>query len=55
MSMLASGRWAVMSGLEVYRSIIAGIRRDHYDVFNRVAGASKPHKLGLAIKSLWYL
>jgi phytoene synthase len=54
-SMLLSGRWAVMSGLEIYRSIIANIRRNHYDVFSRRAGASKPRKLGLAIKALWYL
>jgi phytoene synthase len=54
-SMLASGRWAVMSGLEVYRAIIAGIRRDHYDVFGRRVSVSKARKLGLAIKSLWYL
>jgi phytoene/squalene synthetase len=53
--MLLSGRWAVMSGLEIYRSIIANIRRNHYDVFSRRAGASKPRKLGLAIKALWYL
>ncbi len=46
--MLASGRWAVMSALEVYRSIMAGIRRNRYDVFNHRAGTSKWQKLGLA-------
>jgi phytoene synthase len=54
-SMLASGRWAVMSGLEVYRSIMANIRRNRYDVFGCRAGSSKARKVGLAIKSLWYL
>jgi 15-cis-phytoene synthase len=54
-SMLASGRWAVMSGLEVYRSIIASIRRNGYDVFSQPAGSSKARKFGLAIKSLWYI
>jgi phytoene synthase len=52
-SMLASGRWAVMSGLEVYRALIAGIRRNRYDVFDRRAGTSKAQKLGLAARSFW--
>jgi phytoene synthase len=52
-SMLASGRWAVMSALEVYRALIVGIRRNRYDVFNRRAGTSNAQKLGLAARSFW--
>jgi phytoene/squalene synthetase len=51
--MLAAGRWAVMSGLEVYRSLLTGIRRNRYDVFNRRASANKAQKLGLATRSFW--
>jgi phytoene synthase len=50
--LLDSGRWAVLSGLEVYRAIIGAIRRNKYDVFNHKAGASKTRKLSLAIKAL---
>jgi phytoene synthase len=52
-TMLASGRWAVMSGLEVYRALIAGIRRNRYDVFTRKAGTSSVQKIGLAARSFW--
>jgi phytoene synthase len=51
--MLASGRWAVMSGLEVYRGLLAGIRRNRYDVFNHRAGTSGVRKIGLAARSFW--
>ncbi len=51
--MLGSGRWAVMTGLEVYRAILGGIRRNHYDVFTRRAGSSIARKIGLAAKSWW--
>ncbi len=51
--MLASGRWAVMSGLEVYRGILDSIRRNHYDVFTRRAGTSAAGKLILALKAFW--
>jgi phytoene synthase len=51
-SMLASGQWAVMSGLEIYRAILGGIRRNHYDVFARRARASTLRKFGLATKAL---
>ncbi len=51
--MLAAGRWGVMSALEIYRAIIAGIRRNQYDVFNHKAGANLPGKLGLLAKSAW--
>lgn len=51
---LASGRWAVMSGLEVYRAILNGIRRNQYDVFTRRANTSRMQKLRLAAVSLWW-
>ncbi len=49
--LLASGQWAVMSGLEVYRAILTGIRRNGYDVFRRRAAASKWGKAGLALRA----
>lgn len=51
--MLASGRWAVMSGLEIYRAIISGIRRNRYDVFTLRARASQLTKMGLVLKARW--
>ncbi len=53
--MLASGNWAVMSALEIYRSILSSIRRNRYDVFSRRAGAGAVRKFGLALKSFWQL
>jgi len=50
--LLATGRWGVMSALEIYRAILANIRRNHYDVFNRRARASTIQKTGLVIKSI---
>lgn len=50
---LATGRVGVMAGLEVYRAILAGIRRNGYDVFTRRAGTTKPQKLGLALAASW--
>jgi len=50
-ALLASGQWAVMSGLEVYRAILAGVRRNRYDVFHRRASTGKAHKLALALKA----
>ncbi|MBZ0099125.1 MAG: squalene/phytoene synthase family protein, partial [Taibaiella sp.] len=52
-AMLESGRWAVMSGLEIYRAILLGIRRNKYDVFTKRAGTSRYRKMGLVIKSWW--
>jgi phytoene synthase len=49
--MLASGQWGVMSGLEIYRAILAGIRRNGYDVFHHRAGANGLRKAGLVVKS----
>lgn len=51
-SLLASGQWAVMSGLEVYRAILDGIRRNRYNVFDRRAGTNKLQKVRLAARSL---
>ena len=42
-----------MAGLEVYRAILSGIRRNGYDVFTRRAGTTKPQKLGLALRTQW--
>jgi len=50
-SLLESGRWAVMSGLEIYRAILSEIRHNHYDVFKKKAGASTGKKFGLALKA----
>lgn len=52
-AMLESGQWAVMSGLEIYRAILFGIRRNQYDVFTQRAGTSRSRKVGLVIKSWW--
>jgi phytoene synthase len=52
-ALLAEGRWAVMSGLEVYRAILFGIRRNRYDVFNTKAGTDKWQKLSLAARA-WF-
>ncbi len=51
--MLATGRWGVMSGLEIYRGMLASVRRNEYDVFRQRAGTSKPRKLGLVAKAWW--
>jgi phytoene synthase len=48
---LASGRWGVMSGLEIYRAILIDIRRNGYNVFTRQSGTTSLQKLGLVLKS----
>lgn len=48
---LASGRWGVMSGLEIYRAILTDIRRNGYQVFTRRAGSSRLQKLRLVLKA----
>ena len=53
--LLASGNWAVMSALDIYRGILTSIRRNHYDVFSRRAGPSYMQKIGLALKSYWFM
>jgi phytoene synthase len=52
-SMLASGRWGVMSGLLIYRAILDDIRRNNYDVFARKADISLRNKILLVGKSFW--
>jgi phytoene synthase len=50
--LLATGRWGVMSALEIYRAILLNIRRNRYDVFSQRARASTFQKTGLVIKSI---
>jgi 15-cis-phytoene synthase len=51
--LLASGRWSVMAGLEIYRGILAAIRRNGYDVFRHRAAPGRWRKAGLALRALW--
>ena len=51
--MLATGRWGVMSALEIYRAILSNIRRNRYDVFSQRARASTLQKAGLVVKSIF--
>ena len=41
----------VMAGLEVFRALLGGVRRNGYDFFTRRAGTTKPQKLGLALRT----
>ena len=50
-TLLKTGRWAVMSALEFYRAILPNIRRNQYDVFTGRAGTSKLRKLGLIARA----
>jgi phytoene synthase len=50
---LAGGRWGVMAGLEIYRGILAAIRRNGFDVFRCRAAPGRWRKAGLALKALW--
>lgn len=50
--MLGAGRWGVMSGLEIYRAILPGIRRNGYDVFSQRARATDLRKAGLVARSV---
>ena len=52
--MLASGRWGVMSGLEIYRGILGSIRRNNYNVFTRRARANGMRKIGLVALAGWW-
>lgn len=54
-SMLAAGRWGIMSGLEIYRAIMPSIRRNGYDVFTRRARTNRLQKLALAGKAGWHV
>jgi phytoene synthase len=51
--LLASGQWGVMSGLEVYRAILASIRRNQYDVFERRARVHRLRMIALAARAAW--
>ncbi len=50
---LASGQWGVMCGLEIYRAILMGIRRNQYDVFTHRAGTTTLQKLSLVARARW--
>jgi phytoene synthase len=52
-ALLASGQWAVMCSLRVYRAILDGIQAQHYDVFGQRARASGPHKLWHLARAWW--
>jgi len=51
--MLATGRWGIMSSLEIYRAILSSIPRNRYDVFTRRARANTLRKLGLVTRAGW--
>lgn len=51
--MLASGRFAVLTALEIYHSIHSSIRSNRYDIFTQRAGPSILQKLGLTLKAWW--
>jgi phytoene synthase len=51
--MLAHGRWGVQCGLEAYRAILTGIRRQRFDVFSRRAGLGKLDKIALSLHAWW--
>jgi len=53
--MLATGQWAVMSALEIYRAILGDIRNNQYNVFTRRAGTNRLHKARLALRAYWQL
>lgn len=48
---LASGRWGVMCGLEIYRAILGDIRRHGYDVYTRRRGTTVLQKVGLVLRA----
>jgi phytoene synthase len=51
--MLAGGRWAIMTALNIYQAILTSIRSNRYDVFSRRARASKIEKFRLALNAYW--
>lgn len=53
--MLASGRWAIMTALNIYQAILTSIRANRYDVFKQRARASEIEKLRLALNAYWML
>lgn len=54
-NLLRSGQWGVLNALEIYRSIIDSIRKNHYDVFTRRAGSSTWQKARLVARAWWQL
>ena len=50
-NMLATGRWGVMSGLQIYRAILADIRKMNYDVFDKRVNLTRSQKVWLVAKS----
>jgi phytoene synthase len=52
--MLTSGRWGVMSALEIYRAILTSLRQNNYDVFSRRARANTTRKIGLVARAGWW-
>jgi len=50
-NMLATGRWGVMSGLQIYRAILADIRKTNYDVFDKRVDPTRSQKVWLVTKS----
>lgn len=54
-SMLDSGRWAIMTAFNVYHAILTNIRANRYDVFTRRARSSKIEKFRLALNAYWTL
>lgn len=51
--LLASGRWAVVCAMRVYRAILDAIREQAYDVFAQRARASTRQKLWHMAGALW--
>ncbi|NDJ78021.1 MAG: phytoene/squalene synthase family protein [Chloroflexi bacterium] len=51
--LLASGRLAVQSALDLYHAILPAIRRNGYDVFTQRAGTSRMRKMALLARSWW--
>jgi phytoene synthase len=51
--MLAGGRWAIMTALNIYQAILTSIRSNRYDVFSRRARASKIEKIRHALNAYW--
>jgi phytoene synthase len=50
-TMLATGRWGVMSGLQIYHDILTDIRRINYDVFSKRVDPTRSEKVWLVLKS----
>lgn len=53
-AMLARGRWAVMSGLMIYRAILTALEENEYDPFRERARANDARKLWLVARAGWH-